>query len=353
MSHELQKSTLRWGIIGTGLISSWFLSDMIVPRTDATANHIVQAIGSSSEEKGRAFVQRFGGAATPSVYGSYDKVYADPEVDIVYIGIPHAFHKDACLKAISHGKHVLCEKPFTLNTKEAQEVFNAAKKKGVFVMEAMWTRFMPLTVQLLQLLHQDKVIGDVHRVFCDFGLVMDLDSLPATSRLKDPALGAGTLLDIGVYSLTWGLLGLDESIASAALTPQVFSAQSICEGIDVATSIVLHYPQNGRQGILTSTMKTKSDPVFARIEGSKGTIFIEGIATSVPRRFTVVSNDAAAERQVYDAPAKVGKGFFYEADAVANDIFAGRVENATMPWDETLRVLALMDGIRARGVCQA
>lgn len=218
---------------------------------------------------------------------------------------------------------------------------------------AMWTRFMPLTVQLLQLIHQDKVIGDVHRLFCDFGLAMDLDSLPATSRLKDPALGAGTLLDLGVYSLTWGLLGLDEGIASAALTPQVFSAQSISEGIDVATSVVLHYPQNGRQGILTSTMKTKSDPVFARIEGSKGTIFIEGIATSVPRRFTVVTNDAAAERQVYDAPAKVGKGFFYEADAVANDIFAGRVENATMPWDETLRVLALMDGIRARGVCQA
>mgnify|MGYP001658458245 CR=1 FL=1 len=91
----------------------------------------------------------------------------------------------------------------------------------------MWTRFMPLTVQLLQLIHREKVIRDVHRVFCDFGLVMDLDSLPATSRLKDPALGAGTLLDIGVYSLTWGLLGLEKGIAGTALTPQVFSAQSI------------------------------------------------------------------------------------------------------------------------------
>jgi predicted dehydrogenase len=347
---------------------------MVVPRADATAKHIIQAIGSSSEEKGRAFAQKFGGDATPSIYGSYDAVYADPEVDIVYIGIPHAFHKDACLKAISHRKHVLCEKPFTLNEQEAQEVFDAAKKKGVFVMEgkahvhfhfmssrmallnlyvAMWTRFMPLTEQLLRLVHQEKRIGDVHRVFCDFGMLMDLDSLPATSRLKDPALGAGTLLDIGVYSLTWGLLGLDEGIASAALTPQVFSAQSISEGIDVTTSIVLHYPQNGRQGILTSSMKAKSDPVFARIEGSKGTVFIEGIAPSLPRRFTVVFNDAAAERQIYDAPPKVGKGFFYEADAVANDIVAGRVENATMPWDETLRVLALMDGIRARGVGQA
>ena len=99
-------------------------------------------------------------------------------------------------------------------------------------------------------------------------------------------------------------------------------------------------------------MKTKSDPVFARIEGSQGTILIEGVATSVPRRITVIPSDATAERQVYDAPSKVGKGFFYEADAVAHDIAAGRVENATMPWDETLRVLALMDGIRARGVAQ-
>lgn len=96
-----------------------------------------------------------------------------------------------------------------------------------FFHTGMWTRFMPLTVQLLQLIHREKVIRDVHRVFCDFGLVMDLDSLPATSRLKDPALGAGTLLDIGVYSLTWGLLGLEKGIAGTALTPQVFSAQSI------------------------------------------------------------------------------------------------------------------------------
>lgn len=108
---------------------------MVVSRADATAKHIIQAIGSSSEEKCRAFVQKYGGGTSPSIYGSYDAVYADPEVDIVYLGIPHSFHKDACLKAISHGKHVLCEKPFTLNTQEAQEVFHAAKKMGVFIME--------------------------------------------------------------------------------------------------------------------------------------------------------------------------------------------------------------------------
>jgi predicted dehydrogenase len=111
------------------------MGDLIVPRVDATATHVIQAVGSSSLEKGRAFVQKYGGDITPSISGSYDAVYADPEVDIVYIGISHAFHKDACLKAMSHGKHALCEKPFTLNTQEAQEVFNAARKMGVFVME--------------------------------------------------------------------------------------------------------------------------------------------------------------------------------------------------------------------------
>jgi predicted dehydrogenase len=208
---------------------------------------------------------------------------------------------------------------------------------------------MPLVQQLLHLIHNEKVVGEIHRVFCDFGLIMDIENTSDTSRLKNPALGAGSLLDIGIYSLTWGLLSLDHNIADAALTPQVFSAQTISHGIDVGTSIILHYPQNGRQGILTSSMKAKTDPVFARIEGSHGTIHIEGVATSVPRRFTLIPSDSAAERKVYEAPPKDGRGFLYEADAVALDITAGRAENEIMPWNETLRVMALMDDIRKRG----
>ncbi|PLB46590.1 NAD(P)-binding protein [Aspergillus steynii IBT 23096] len=341
--------TLRWGIIGTGLISSWFVSDLVETREDAQATHLIQAIGSSSDTKAQAFIKEHSPNSNPSLYSSYDGVYADPNVDIVYIGLPHVFHKEACLQAISHGKHVLCEKPFTVNAREAKEVFEAARQKGVFVMEALWTRFMPLVRQLTQIIHVDKAIGNVHRVFCDFGLDIDLDNLPDSSRLKDPALGAGSLLDIGIYSLTWGLLLLEDHPPDDAAQPQVFSAQTLHAGADIATSIILSYPDSGRQGILTSTMQTKTNPVFARVEGSRGSITIEGVAASLPGKFTVFSKDAKMEPVVYEAPKSPGKGFFYEADAVALDIAAKRVENEIMPWKETVRVLEIMDGIRERG----
>lgn len=208
---------------------------------------------------------------------------------------------------------------------------------------------MPLVRQLLKMVHEEKVIGEVQRVFCDFGLPVDIQKLPNDSRLKNPALGAGSLLDIGIYSLTWGLMLLDEGIAGMAETPKVFSAQSISHGIDVATSILLLYPQNGRQGILTSTLGSKTDPIFATIEGSYGKIHIEGVAASVPSSYRVIPRDASSEPTVFKAPHKFGRGFFYEADAVAIDIAAGRTQNDIIPWEESLRVMALMDGIRERG----
>ncbi|CAG8290977.1 unnamed protein product [Penicillium olsonii] len=340
--------TLKWGIIGTGQISTAFVTDLVLPRDDKNANHVVQAIGSSSKEKADEFVKKVAPESTATTYGAYDSVYADPAVDIVYIGTPHAFHKEACLAAIAQGKHVLCEKPFTLNRREAVEVFDAARKKGVFVMEALWTRFMPLCQELQKAVHEDKVIGEVNRVFCDFGLHMDLETLPRSSRLKNVALGGGSLLDIGIYSLTWGLLLLDNGIGETAATPQVFSAQSISQKIDIASSMILHYPQTGRQGILTSSMQIKTDPVFARIEGSKGVITIEGPATSVPKKFTVIPRGEDAEKKEYDF-SRPGYGFYWEADAVAHDIAAKKTESSRMPWAETLRVMELMDGVRERG----
>lgn len=121
--------------LGTGLISSWFVSDFVQPREIVQATHIIQAIGSSSDKKAKACVAEYAPNSNPSLYLSYDDAYADPNVDVVYIGLPHAFHKEACLRAISQGKHVLCEKPFTLNAREANEVFKPARQKGVFVME--------------------------------------------------------------------------------------------------------------------------------------------------------------------------------------------------------------------------
>ena len=223
-------------------------------------------------------------------------------------------------------------------------MFAAAKEKGVFVMEAMWTRFFPLTRTLQRLLHEEKILGNIVRVFADFALDMDIKSLGPQSRLKNRELGAGSLLDIGIYSLMWGLLCLDDGIADKAEKPKVSSVQSLDEGVDVTSSILLFYPSTGRQGILTSTLSSRTDKFFARIEGTKGAIFIEG-PTSKPIRFKFIPKGKDVKEEVFEFD-NPGSGFFYEADAVALDIQAGRTENAIMPWAETIRVMEIMDGIR-------
>lgn len=342
--------TLRWGIIATGLISSWFVQDLVLPRPSAQAHHAIRAIGSSSLEKGQAFAATNCPSASPTVYARYADVYADPSVDIVYIGTPHAFHAQNCLDAIAAGKHVLCEKAFALTAAEARSVFAAAKKRGVFVMEAMWTRFFPLARTLQKMIHEDKAIGQVHRVFCDFGLDMDIASLGPESRLKNPALGAGTLLDIGIYSLTWGLLTLDAKIGDSASKLGIVASQTLSWDIDVATSMVLSHP-SGAQALLTSSSSFKTAPEFCRIEGTEGHIIVAGPAASAPAQFTVhykAKGDSAATSKTHEFE-RPGRGFYWEADAVALDIAAGRTENAVMPWEETIRVLDILDEVRRQG----
>lgn len=172
-------------------------------------------------EKGQKFPAEFIPRSNPLIYGSYHQCYHDPEVDIVYIGTPHAFQKQNCLDAIAAGKNVLCEKAFTITAKDAIKVFDAARDKDVLVMEAMWTRHFPLVKHFQQLLHKERIIGDIKRVFYDFGMKMDIASLGTESRLKNPALGAGSLLDIGIYSLTWALLSLDPGTGDKAKDPVI------------------------------------------------------------------------------------------------------------------------------------
>ena len=377
--------TLRWGIIGkdrvpfnavscfplshslrlgTGLISSWFVHDLVLPRTVAKADHIIAAIGSSSLSKGQSFIASYLSSLSPApaVYGSYEEVYASPEVDIVYIGTPHAFHLRNCLDAIRAHKHVLCEKAFTLSEKDAGRVLDAARTAGVFIMEAMWTRFKPITFELRRRIFEEKAIGDVKRVFCDFGLDMNISVLGPESRLKNPALGAGSLLDIGIYSLTWGLLALDDKIGDEAEEMEITGVQSLRDGVDTTSTIVLKYPKSGKQGILTSTTDFKTPSVFCRIEGTDGYIEVAGPGASSPSNFTLHKKHQASSKgdpslqsagevkpEEYRMASEGHRGFHWEADAVAIDIAGGRLENATMPHAETLRVLRILDEVRRQG----
>ncbi|KAF2970986.1 hypothetical protein GQX73_g2547 [Xylaria multiplex] len=349
--------TIRWAIIATGTISVWFVDDLVLPRPDAPVKHVIQAIGASSKAKAEAFVAKNCPNSKPTIYDSYEAACKDPEVDIVYIGTPHSFHKQNCLDAIAHGKNVLCEKAFTMNAREAREVFAAAKEKGVYIAEAMWLRHRPLHKTLMKMLHEDKVIGDVFRMWSDFGREFDVPNLPPTSRYRNTALGAGTLLDLGLYSLTWGLTTLDPRIPRNSETPKIFAAQTFDVGVEVNSSIILHYGSSGRQGVITSTTKVHSNPdMTARIEGTKGTVEVWGVSTSDPKYFVVYpkwvcdspeSNvRVGGKRHDFETP---GRGYTYEQDATALDVLAGKKESDVMPWSETLRVMEIMDEIRRQG----
>lgn len=327
---------------GCGLISSWFVSDLCLKRDDALAKHTVAAIGSSSEEKGRAFANKHCPTQSPAIYSSYSEVYNDPNVDIIYIGTPHVFHYRNTLDAIAAGKHVLCEKPIAMNAQQAKEMAGAAREKNVFLMEAVWTRFFPIAKELERLIHEEKIIGDVAAAWFEFGLDMPIKSLDSTSRTASKALGAGALLDIGIYTLTWASIVMGSSIPEITASMIFSDAATQDERVDEQVTAILRYPSQKAQAICTASMLFKTPDVFARIEGSKGTICIGGLAASKPG-YLVIKEKEKDERKIdFDVP---GIGFHYEADAVAADIHAGKIENDTCSLNTTLGILSQMDSI--------
>lgn len=233
-------------------------------------------------------------------------------------------------------------------------MFAAAKEKGVYVAEAMWLRHRPMVADLRRLLYEEKVIGEVFRATSEFQLHIDLDSLPSTSRYRNPTLGAGAMLDIGIYSLTWVILMLDPDTPQKPERPAILAAQSFRHGVEVTTSAILKFPTTQRQGILLATTERKNDEpgnVVATVDGSDGFVEVLGAVPSHPTSFVVYPKWTASEKppgRKYDY-AEAAQGFIYEADNTALDIAAGRTESEIMPWAETVRVMEMMDEIRRQG----
>lgn len=212
-----------------------------------------------------------------------------------------------------------------------------------------------MVADLRKMLFQDKVIGDVFRTVSDFQMFLDIPGLSKDSRYKDLSLGAGTLLDIGIYPLTWLLITLDPDLPSKPEHPKIMAAQDFQDGIEVTTSAILHYEKSGRQGVMTSTTNRKKgkSQIVTTIDGTDGFIEVEGGAPSHPRSFTVYprwEGDEKPQGKKYDYEQK-WQGFVYEADNTALDIAAGKKESNIMPWSETIRVMEIMDEIRRQGGC--
>ncbi|KAI5953901.1 hypothetical protein CANMA_004740 [Candida margitis] len=343
--------TLNWAILGAGNISSQFVFDLLLNNDRKTQyRHVIKSIGCSSSVKGQEFIKNNNITAernynvTPVVQ-SYKELYANSEVDVVYIGTPHNFHCEQAVSCLENNKHVLCEKPFAVNRKEAEIIFNAAKKHNKFCMEAVWTRFFPAIKELKEKVYHEKVIGDVYRLFADFSYSGDVKNLPLTSRVRDRSLAAGSLLDIGIYPITYSRILLDDQVGQSASKFEQKSFLSIDKDdlVDHLGSIIIKY-ENGKHALLTSSELVDGPKAYVRLEGSNGWVEMYSDNPARAKHFKIFNKHG---NEIYEYKDNSGyNGFIYEANAVANDIHGGKLEDAVMPHDETLLVMGVMDDIR-------
>jgi predicted dehydrogenase len=314
----------RWGIIGTGRIAGFFAEGL-----KALPDAELVAVGSRATETANAFADRFG---VPRRHASYEALAEDPDVDAVYVATPHSLHKDNSLLCLRAGKAVLCEKPFTINATEAEELITYARENQVFLMEAMWTRYLPVIVKVRELLAQG-VLGEVYLLTADFGYRSVVNP---KSRLWAPHLGGGALLDVGVYCVSFAsmVFGPPAHIVSLAHLGKT--------GVDDQAAMILGY-DDGKMAVLHTAIRM-STPQEAILMGTEGQIRIHSPFWN-PTRATV-SIRGQADEVIEDD--KVGNGYNYEAAEVGRCVRAGQLESTIMPLDETLAIMRTMDQLRAQ-----
>src|SRR3954468_10529828 len=324
---------VRFGIIGTGGIARSFATDLV-----AVDGARLGAVGSRSQES----ADRFGDAFdAPHRHPTYEALVEDDDVDAVYVATPHPLHAENALAAIAHGKHVLVEKAFTMDAAQARRGVDAAREAGVFCLEAMWTRFLPHTVLIRELL-ADGAIGPVTTVVADHGQFFAPD--PA-HRLYAPELGGGALLGLGIYPVSWAhmVLGTPTSVTSRI--------EPAFTGVDGQTSAVLQYP-DGAHAVVTTTLWAAT-PCRAWISGTEGTIDVDPIFYA-PTSFPLRRRGGETER--IDAEPGLrgpGKGLRYEAAELVRCVREGLTESPGLPLDETISIMQTLEAIRADAAAPA
>lgn len=348
---------LNWGIIGAGEISKRFVSDILFlskhPQGDNKIKHSIKAIGCSSKGKGQDFVDsNFKSEdAKPAVF-SYDELLEDPTIDIVYIGLLHPFHKDITVKALTKKKHVLCEKPVTMNVKELNQILETAKENGRFFMEAMWVRFFPGFLRLQQLVKQDKVLGKVKRVQGKHDL--ESGDIDKDSRLVNKKLGGGALLDIGVYAITFCRLFMDStdplddwSISSSQVLDSLTGNEE--DQVDFILSMVFTDNIKKQQAVATCSFYSEHRGPLVTVEGELGYANVYPIGTTpAPLRFEVVLKDGTKfeESFAFENEFAGVEGFFFQAVEAGEMILKGSTESPIFPWKESINIISIMDKVR-------
>lgn len=319
--------TVRWGILATGGIAAAFTADLIdLPDAE------VVAVASRTEDSARAFAERFG---IPRAYGDWERLAKDADIDVVYVATPHSAHRAAAGLCLEAGRNVLCEKPFTLNLREAAELVELARDNGRFLMEAMWMYCNPM-VRRLKALVDDGAIGEVRTVQADFGLE---GPFPPSHRLRDPAQGGGALLDLGVYPVSFAHLLLGE--------PTGVSAQAVlsAEGVDLQTAAALSW-DSGALAALHCSLDGGTGTT-ASVTGSRGRIDIPA-GFFHPDRFVLHRTGRDPEEFTADPADGPRATMQHEAREVMRALRAGQTESPLVPLDGTLAVMRTLDTVRER-----
>ncbi|MDF2046682.1 Gfo/Idh/MocA family oxidoreductase [Microbacterium sp. Kw_RZR3] len=313
---------LHWGILATGGIAHAFTSDL------RTAGLDVAAVGSRRIESAREFAATYD---IPHAHGSYEELVSDPTVDIVYIATPHPGHVDNALLALDHGKHVLVEKPFTLNETEAAIIRDRAAEKGLLAMEAMWTRYLPHMVRIREII-AEGTLGEIRVVSADHTQKISTD--PA-HRLNALELGGGALLDLGIYPISFAVdvLGLPESVSAVARLSDTGS------DADVATLFV--HPGGALSTTVSSSRGAGANT--AQIVGTEARIEIDRVWYT-PTSFRVVS--PAGDLLEEFTTSIEGRGMQFQAEAAERFVAAGVTSSDVLPIDETVAIMGVLDEVR-------
>ncbi|TYQ18349.1 UNVERIFIED_CONTAM: putative dehydrogenase [Acetivibrio alkalicellulosi] len=313
---------IRWGIMGCGNIAHLFAQGLTVLE-DA----IIYAVASKTPYRSEEFAKKYD---VSNYYTDYNELVKNPHVDVIYIATTHNFHYENAMLCLNNGKHVLCEKPFTINLLQAKSLINTAKEKKLFIMEAMWTKFFPCIIELNKLLNE-KIIGDIRFLRADFGIRKEPDF---EGRMYNPHLGGGALLDLGIYPVSFANMIFKKA-------PSII--RSSCHlgktGVDEHSSYYFEY-DNGQIAHLFSSFITQT-PHEALISGTKGYIRISDFFH--PSKMILKLNDQ--EEKIIEAKYQ-STGYNYEAREVMNCIISGKIESDIMTHAETLNIMNVLDQIR-------
>ena len=312
---------MKLAILGPGRIAR-----TVAPTLVALPEIECYAVASRTPGKAEEFAQDFG---FEKVYNSYEQMLQDPAVELVYIATPHSHHFEQMMQCLQSGKHVICEKAFTMNADQAKQVQALAAQKGLYVAEAIWTRYMP-SRQIIDKIIESGIIGSVNTLTANLSY-----NIAYKSRIMEPALAGGALLDIGIYGLNFALMHFGDDIERMESSVKLTDT-----GVDAMETITIFY-RDGRMAVLTHSIYCRSDRKGI-IHGEKGYLVVENINN--PQSISVF--DANDTLLAYHAVPQQISGYEYEFQEAVRCIREGKTESNSMPMERTVQVMQIMDSLR-------